>query len=144
MSVRTMDTNNVLNGRIQEFKIENTGSEVIWLNKLKTGTVSVTEEIKREITEIEDGQEISEDFGRKVVAELIYSELSSSDIAAISQGDYFVVATETGGGGEGIKLEISGSDYMIAQVDGNKTKVTVEKSVASGLPYSISHISGGL
>jgi hypothetical protein len=138
MAVRQMDTNNVMNGRVQAFEIHQSGSEVIYINKLKTGTINVSEEVKREITELADGQEISEEFGRKVIAELTYDELLEADIAAISNGDYFQVETETGGSaGSGSVLTISGSDYMVAQVDGIKTKITVEKSVATGLPYTI-------
>lgn len=56
MAVRQQELNNVMHGRIQEFKIQQTGSEVLWLNKIKTGNVNVTEEIKQDVTEMIDGK----------------------------------------------------------------------------------------
>ena len=138
MAATQMNVSDVFVGRIQEFCIHQSGSIAVHRNKLKSGTVSIKEEIKRDIESIEDGQEISEYFGRKVIAELTISELVQGDIAKMDQGDYFYVRTETGGTGTGLKIEISGSDYMVAQIEGNKTKVTVEKSVATGFPYTIS------
>jgi len=138
MAVRQQSTTNVMHGRLQEFKIHQTGSECIWLNKIKTGNVNVTEELKQDITELIDGQEIIEQYGRKVIAEITFDEVVSADINKISNGDYFWVATETGGSGSsGLYLEISGSDSIYASVDGLRTKVVCEKSVATGLPYTI-------
>lgn len=125
--------NNVMYGRVQDFLIaESSGSIAdIEVTDLKTGTVNVTEEIKREVTELADGQEIAEEFGRKVVVEVIYDELVEADISAATGSTFFQVETSKQ------KLEITDADYIVAHIDGVRTKITVEKSVSTGLPYTI-------
>jgi len=137
MAVRQQELNNVMVGRIQEIKVQHTGSESIWLSKIKNGNISATEEVKQEVFELIDGQELISEFGRKVVVELVFDELVEADIAKISNADYVWVATESGGDGSGRYLEVSGSDQCLAYVDGLRTHLTVEKSVATGLPYTI-------
>ena len=141
MAKRQQELANVMTGRIQEFQVQATGSEIVWISKIKTGAINVQEEIKQDVTELIDGQEIIEEYGRKVIAEITYNELVEADITNISAGDYFYIATESGGGnGLGRSLIISGSDQIVASVDGLNTKIVVEKSVSTGLPYTISDL----
>lgn len=141
MAKRQQELSNVMTGRIQEFQVQQTGSEVVWINKIKTGAINVQEEIKQDVTELIDGQEIIEEYGRKVIAEITYNELVEADIGNISSGDYFYIATETGGlNGLGRSIVISGSDSIVASVDGLNTKIVVEKSVSTGLPYTITDL----
>jgi len=138
MAVRQQNVVDVLTGRLTEIKFEQTGSETLWLNKIKTGNINVTEEIKQDVTELIDGQEIIEEYGRKVTAEITIDELIQADISALSNCDYAWIATESGGSsGLGKSLEISGSDQIIASVDNLRTKIVIEKSVSTGLPYTI-------
>lgn len=138
MAVRQQQLSKVMHGRIQEFKVEQSGSEAIWLNKIKTGNVNVTEEIKQDVTELIDGQEVIEEYGRKAIAEITFDEVNETEIGKINGGDWFMVATETGGlNGTGQTITISGSDSIQASLDGIRTKVVVEKSVSTGLAYSI-------
>lgn len=138
MAVRTQDTNNVMRGRIQEIKIMHTGSESIWLSEIKNGNIAANEEVKSEVFELVDGQEIQQTYGRKIVAELQFDELVQADISKISDSDYAYIATPSGSGaGAGRYLEISGSDFITAHVSELGTKIIVEKSVSSGLPYTI-------
>ena len=141
MAKRQQELSNVMTGRIQEFQVQQTGSEVVWINKIKTGAINVQEEIKQDVTELIDGQEIIEEYGRKVIAEITYNELVEADISDISSGDYFYIATETGGTNNiGRSIEISGSDSIVASIDGLNTKIVVEKSVSTGLPYTIADL----
>lgn len=140
MAFRRLNTNDVLRGRIQAFRCEKSGSEVFAINKLKDGAITVNEEVKSETYELADGQEIREEYGRKVIAELVIDEVKSADITTISNSNYLEVQTEKGGTGSGIKFIISGSDYFKASLEDMKTKITVERSVESGLPYSSSYM----
>lgn len=61
-----------------------------------------------------------------------------ADIESINNADYFWIATESGGSGQaGRYIEISGSDSVQASIDGIRTKIVVEKSVSTGLPYTV-------
>lgn len=144
MAKRDLIKNSVLTARIQEIKVLNTGSECLWIGNLKGGSVNVVEEIKRETYECQDSTEIITDKGRKVVADLTYDEISGSDISKITGGDYFAVATNTGGiSGSGIVFEISGSDTFVdGFIDGTKTHVHCERATTGALPYRIGHVSG--
>jgi hypothetical protein len=138
MAVRQQDLTKVMHGRIQAFQVQQTGSEVIYLNKIKTGNVNVTEEIKQDVTELIDGQEVIEEYGRKAIAEITYDEVNETDINSINNGDWFAVETESGGtNGTGQTITISGSDSVQCSIDGIRTKVLVEKSVSTGLAYTI-------
>ena len=142
MAARQQLLSKVMHGRIQAFQVQQTGSECIYLNKIKTGNVNLSEEIKQDITELIDGQEVIEEYGRKGIAEITFDEVNQADINKINNGDWFAIYTETGGvSGSGMSITISGSDSVQASIDGLRTKVTVEKSVSTGLPYTIADLS---
>ena len=138
MAARQQALANVFHGRVQEIQIQQSGSDCIHLNKIKNGSINVSEEIKSELFELIDGQEIEEVFGRKVICEVTIDEVVEADIAAISNADYCYIATEAGGAnGTGRNITISGSDNIEASLDALGTKITAVKSVATGLPYTI-------
>lgn len=115
-------------------------AEVISLQKIKDGIVSLSEEIKEDVYEVEDGTEIINKFARKCTFEFIFSEVDSTDIAALAVdgGEIELMTSEGGANGTGKTLTVTACDSIIGLIDDLKTKIIAVKITAIGtLPYTI-------
>lgn len=139
MAKRLINQNNIMRGSLHDLYIDHAGSEIIHLDKIRDGFVSVNEEVRQDVYEDVNGQEKITDFSRKVTLELVYDEVVQSDIQSINSGSYCKVSTSEGGAnGTGLNIEISGSDQIVASIEDMKTKIMVENTVQGGtLPYTI-------
>ena len=133
MAARAINHNNVFHGRAQQLTVNKDSVESIALQSLKDGVIDVNEEIKETDYECADATEINEDHGRKVVAELVYDEVVTADITAITDSDELIVTTSSGGAnGTGQTFTMSDCDSIKAFVSNLKTKVVAKKTTTSG------------
>jgi len=124
----------------KNFEISGSGAGIISYTNLKEDILTFAEEGKYLEGEYEDMSEKRTLVARKVSGEFAVSELSQSDIIAISAGDYFKCwTTEGGANGTGMYFEVSGAEDITATFGDYKTKVSFLNSTGSAvaLPYAI-------
>lgn len=130
MATRELSHAKVMVGRVVSLTLNKGGTEKLALKGLKDGVVNFSEELKEQVTELEDGNEIVESFGRKYNVEIVFSEIDTTDLANINGCDSLIVATALGGAnGLGRTLTMSALDTCKAHIDGMKTKVVAQKSI---------------
>tara|TARA_B110000444_G_C18708352_1_gene532496 strand:+ start:547 stop:984 length:438 start_codon:yes stop_codon:yes gene_type:complete len=130
MATRELSHSKVMVGRVVSLTLTKGGTEKLALKGLKDGVVNFSEELKEQVTELEDGNEIIESFGRKYNVEILFSELDTTDLANINGCDALIVATALGGAnGTGRTLTMSTLDSCKAHIDGMKTKIVAVKSI---------------
>jgi|FLOH01.1.fsa_nt_gi hypothetical protein len=98
---------------------------------LKPDSLTLSVETKKGNAVFEDGTEEDWDEGRKLTAELVISELSTTDLAAIETSDNFVLTMDNGS-----ILTVASPCRFFTDVDNGKTKVTIFKTVATGVAMS--------
>ena len=142
MAARNLDKSDIFVGRVQEMQITSDGStNVLNLKELKDATFSVTEEIKILNTELEDGSELNEIAGRKVVVEGTIPEIEftdeSIDIDGLTQTDASATLVLTTSA-KTITITLAEGDIISGAMDGNKVKISasVTKS-GDNLPYAV-------
>jgi|FLOH01.1.fsa_nt_gi hypothetical protein len=94
---------------------------------LKPDSLTLNVETKKGNVVFEDGTEEDWEEGRKLTAELIISELVTSEMADIEAADNFVLTMSNGK-----VLTVAATCRCFTDVDNGKTKVTIFKTVALG------------
>ena len=141
MATRDIAHADIMRGRNLVVTVnDSTPAEVLSLQNIKDGIVSLVESIKEDIYEVEDGTEIINKFARKCTFEFSFSEVDQTDIAALAVdgGEIEIVTSEGGANETGKTLTITACDSIIGFIDDLKTKIVAIKTAAIGtLPYSI-------
>jgi hypothetical protein len=139
---RALSKSKVFAGRLVAIKVYNSVPEVsLHITGLAGATVNATEEVRNSEIELENGTEISEKAGRRVVAEATISEVDTSDMALINAASKIVFVTSTGGSGSGMSFTITSPDEIYCHLDGLKTKIVAKKSTTHPtLPYVIANV----
>lgn len=140
----TINKTYVLRGRVVEFIVKDaatpTPNTIVDWENIRDGNVVITEEISESVYELEDGSEMKEQYGRKLVVEFSCSEVDTEDIEALMlDAGTLTVKTATGGAnGTGRTFSCS-FDKCYARIADLKTQVTIKKSSTdkATLPYSI-------
>ena len=158
-----MTTAKVFVGRLVQVKITDASSNVVLdLENLKPEAITLSDELKESVTEIEDGKEIVTAFGFKSTFELNVSHFHSRTVGSGGLGSGGTIApdsfeavdlAETGGkievitttGGEnskGQKFTLANCDQIRAFADNFKMKITAKKSDTSTTrPWTIAENS---
>jgi len=132
-------------GRLCQILIKDSAdaTKIDWEN-LKPETVTISDELKETITEIEDGQEIVTAWGFKSNMEIIVSNFDPVELGLIDDcedlGEIQVITTTGGTNSTGMTFTMTDCDQIRAFADGFKTKIVARKSVtATTRPWSIVH-----
>ncbi|MAE83545.1 MAG: hypothetical protein CMB80_12455 [Flammeovirgaceae bacterium] len=158
-----MLTSKVFVGRLVQVKIyqSDNSTVVLDLENLKPESITLSDELKESVTEIENGEEVVTAFGFKSTFELNVSHFHSRSVASGGLGggtigvDSFeaIDLAETGGkiqvitstGGEnatGQTFSLAGCDQIRAFADNFKMKITAKKSSSSTTrPWTIAENS---
>ena len=136
-------TSKVFVGRLVQVIIKDSGdtTKIDWEN-LKPETVTISDELKETVTEIESGQEVVTAYGFKSVLELTVSHLDATELTNIDACENLgeiIVKTSTGGGNAtGMIFTMTDCDQIRAYNDGFRTKIEAKKSSSSATrPWTI-------
>ena len=159
-----LSTSRVFVGRLVQVKMykSDNSTVVLDLENLKPESITLSDELKESVTEIENGQEIVTAYGFKSTFELTVSHfhnrtvVSGTDITATTisfdsfdaidlaeKGGKIEVITTTGGeNATGQTFTLASCDQIRANADNFKMKITAKKSSSStSRPWAIAENS---
>jgi len=126
-------TSKVFVGRLVQIIIKDSAdtTKIDWEN-LKPETVTISDELKETVTEIESGAEVVTAYGFKSSLELTVSHLDSAELALIDScenlGEIVVKTTTGGDNATGMIFTMTDCDQIRAFNDGFRTKIVAKKS----------------
>jgi len=135
--------NKIMRGRPVQLTIQTSApASVLDLENIKDGLVSINEEIKEDAYEVEDGTEILNAYARKVIVEFTYSEVDTTDIAAVDglvSAEVNLVTATGGANATGQTFDMAACDDIKAFIEDTKTKIVCTKTTndRATLPYTI-------
>jgi hypothetical protein len=134
-------------GRLVQVIInDSSDTEKINWSNLKPESVTVSDELKESVTEIEDGAEIVTAYGFKSSLEMTVSHLDPTEFDGIDDcedlGEVVIKTTTGGTNSTGMTFTMTDCDQIRAFADGFKTKIVAKKSSSSATrPWTIAHNS---
>ena len=136
MALRNLSTAKVFVGRLMQVVIKDSSdSAKLELQNLKPDSVTVADELKEAVHEMENGGEIVTAYGFKTTLEMVFSEIDADDLTAIDlaedQGEITVKTTTGGANGNGQLFTLTDCDQIRAYTDNFKTKIVAKKSTTS-------------
>ena len=142
-----LSTTKVFVGRLVQVLIKDSAdaTKIDWTN-LKPETVTVSDELKETVTEIESGAEVVTAYGFKSVFEMTVSHLDPNDFGNLDDcenlGEINVITSTGGTNATGMTFTMDGCDQIRAYNDGFRTKIVAKKSSPNATrPWSIAHNS---
>lgn len=139
-----IDHSLILRGRVISFKVEDeTPTTIVDWSGIRDGQVSVNEEIKESVYEVEDGSEITDQYSRKVVVEFSCSEVQTTQITGLMlSGGTLTLTTASGGANNLGRIFEMEFDNCSAKIVDGKVQITIEatSSDKNTLPYSITDV----
>ena len=147
MAVRNISHDDIMRGGPLSFLVNDAvPTEVLFLGNIKDGIVNVNEIIKTEEYEVEDGTEKIHSYARKCTIEFTFSEIDTTDIAAISglvAGEIIITSDVGGLNSNGKILTMTACDSVQCFIEDMKTKVIAIKTTTdeATLPYTITDVA---
>lgn len=146
VSSRTLTKTKVMAGRVSTIAVGD-GTDLKWqISGLQQdGVITVTEEVVEVVNELEDFTETVEVLSRNVVVDFTISDILDADFTTINGAtiNEIEIKTSTGGANStGMIFNMGSCDDITAYLDGMKTHITAEKSVAGNtLTYTVTNVS---
>jgi len=146
VSTRTLTKTKVMAGRISTIAVGDGTDLKLQISGLQQeGVVTVTEEVRENVGELEDGTEFIEVLARDVTVEFVYSDVLDADIDTINGAtiNEIEIKTSTGGANStGMIFNMGSCDDVTAYLDGMKTHVNAKKSVAGNvITYTVTDVA---
>lgn len=146
VSSRTLTKTKVMAGRIATIAVGDGTDLKYQISGLQQeGVVTVTEEVRENVVELEDGTEVIEVLARDITVEFVHSDVLDADLDTINGAtiDEIEIKTSTGGAnGTGMIFNMQDCDDITAYLDAMKTHIIAKKSIAGNtITYTVTDVA---